>query len=155
MPFSAAWWRMAKLLASSTCRPNVMVPRQMRETWSPVRPSRTCCTACPFLASGGLEDLECERELRQPGARLEPREVPGDRGARRVHLVFGNTHHAELGLVDKGFLRHLRHQVVRGPPHVGEAGRFQQALRPIVIAERKGSRRALARLGWRRGRDEP
>src|SRR5690242_807995 len=122
MPFAAAWSRMATLAGSSTCRPKVMVPRQMRETCSPVRPRRTCCTAGPFLASGGLEDLEREWELRQPGSRLEAREVRGDRCTRGVHVVVGHAHHAELGFVDERLLRHLGDQIVRGPLHVREAG---------------------------------
>src|SRR6476659_9024677 len=106
MPFSAAWSRMAKLEGSSTWRPNVMVPRQMRDTWSPVRPRRTCCTAWSFpserkCSSGSSIDLERKRKLRHPGAGLEPREVRGDRGPRRVHVVRGHAHHVELGFVDE------------------------------------------------------
>src|SRR5438552_13491162 len=41
MPPAAARSRMATEVASSHCRPKVMVPRQSRETGSPVRPRRT------------------------------------------------------------------------------------------------------------------
>src|SRR6188768_4174084 len=43
-PPSAAASRIARLVGSSHCRPNVMVPRQMRETTRPVCPRFTCCT---------------------------------------------------------------------------------------------------------------
>ena len=42
MPPAAARSRMATDVGSSHCRPKVMVPRQSRETRSPVRPRRTC-----------------------------------------------------------------------------------------------------------------
>src|SRR4029453_11889173 len=40
MPPAAARSRMARDVASSHCSPNVMVPRQRRETERPVRPRR-------------------------------------------------------------------------------------------------------------------
>ena len=45
MPPSAARSRIATDVGSSHWSPNVIVPRQMRETWRPVRPRRTCCIA--------------------------------------------------------------------------------------------------------------
>jgi hypothetical protein len=41
MPALAARSRMATDAGSSHCSPKVIVPRQRRETWRPVRPSRT------------------------------------------------------------------------------------------------------------------
>src|SRR5262245_13714847 len=47
MPPAAARSRMARELDSSHCSPKVMVPRQSRETGSPVRPRRTYCITPP------------------------------------------------------------------------------------------------------------
>src|SRR5229473_7135573 len=47
MPPSAARSSTDLAAASSICRPKVMVPKQSRETFRPVRPSRICSMATP------------------------------------------------------------------------------------------------------------
>src|SRR5215471_15648350 len=44
---------MAREPSSSTCSPNVMVPRQMRETCRPVFPRRTCSIPAPYAGVTG------------------------------------------------------------------------------------------------------
>src|SRR5579859_916503 len=63
-PPSAARSRTDLDAGSSICRPNVMVPRQRRETLRPVRPRRLCCMATPRTTSLSRR--------RPPPRRMEP-----------------------------------------------------------------------------------
>src|SRR6266849_6518436 len=64
IPPAAARSRMAIELASSHCRPKVMVPRQSWETGSPVRPRRTCRIATSLP---GWTPAQYHRERIQSG----------------------------------------------------------------------------------------
>ena len=78
-----------------------MVPRQMRETWRPVRPRRTCCTAGPFFGRVGSSERWLGRSgtragtSASPGSDLELREVSlSTAPLRGGHLVRGHAHEA-------------------------------------------------------------
>ena len=71
-PLSAAWSRIAREPSSSTCRPNVIVPRQMRETWRPVRPRRTCCMLRD-VAPTRHDDAQCGRRATSTNQSAKPR----------------------------------------------------------------------------------
>src|SRR5258708_30755946 len=109
-PPSAARSRTDLDAGSSICSPKVIVPRQRRETFRPVRPRRVCCMATPpGLVHSAVVGLHLEGFEPMVDVGVADEEIETDSGtARGEDLVGGGD---DLDAVDEP----LEHVAGHGP----------------------------------------